>query len=110
EDAPGVREGGILEQVTREVRVEALPTAIPESITHDVSGLAIGDVVTLADITAPAGVTLLDDPEETIATVTPPRLSTESADEIESETEVVGEGAAAEGSAADSGEQDADAE
>jgi large subunit ribosomal protein L25 len=102
DDAPGVKEGGVLEQITRELNIEALPTAIPESITHDVSGMEINDTITLAELTPPEGITLLDDPEETlIATLTPPRLETE-ADEIEAETGIVGEGAgAAEGSAAD---------
>jgi large subunit ribosomal protein L25 len=72
-----------------------------------VSALEIGDTVTLDAITIPAGVTLLDDLETTVATLTPPRLSTE-ADEIEQETEVVGEagaeGEAAEGESSDGGE------
>jgi large subunit ribosomal protein L25 len=102
EDAPGVKEGGVLEQITRELNFEALPTAIPESITHDVSRMEINDTITLTELTPPAGITLLDDPEETvIATLTPPRLETED-DEIEAETGIVGEGAGvAEGSAAD---------
>ena len=61
EDAPGVREGGVLEQLLREVTVEALPTSIPDSIQHDISTMAIGDTLTLASITAPAGVTILTD-------------------------------------------------
>jgi large subunit ribosomal protein L25 len=92
EDAPGVKEGGVLEQITREITVEALPTEIPDSLEHDVSGLQIGDTVTLATVTAPSGVTLVDDPETVIATVTPPRLQLEDENEIEEETEVVGEG------------------
>ncbi|MGD0197018.1 MAG: 50S ribosomal protein L25 [Solirubrobacteraceae bacterium] len=92
ESAPGVREGGVLEQVTHEIQIEALPTAIPESIVHDVSEMAIGDTLVLDAIVVPAGVTLLSDPHETvIATLTPPRLRTE-AEEIELETGVVGEG------------------
>ncbi|MDP8967506.1 MAG: 50S ribosomal protein L25 [Actinomycetota bacterium] len=102
DEAPGVKEGGVLEHITRELNIEALPTAIPESISHDVSGMQINDTTTLAELTAPAGITLLDDLEETvIATLTPPRLETED-DEIEAETGIVGEGAGeAEGSAAD---------
>ena len=102
DEAPGAQEGGVLEQITRELNIEALPTAIPESISHDVSGMQINDTTTLAELTAPAGITLLDDLEETvIATLTPPRLETED-DEIEAETGIVGEGAGeAEGSAAD---------
>jgi large subunit ribosomal protein L25 len=92
EDAPGVKEGGVLEQITREVNVEALPTAIPESIAHEVGDMQIGDTIMLSAITPPEGVTLLDDLEETVlATLSPPRLQTEVDEEIEAETEVVGE-------------------
>jgi large subunit ribosomal protein L25 len=91
EDAPGVKEGGVLEQVTRELNVEALPTDIPDAIHHDVSGMEINDTLTLAAIVAPEGVTLLDDPDETlIATLSPPRTEAEQ-EEIEEETELVGE-------------------
>ncbi len=93
EDAPGVKEGGVLEQITREVNVEALPTAIPESISHEVGEMEIGDTILLSAITAPEGVTLTDDLEETVvATLSPPKLQTEVEEEIESETELVGEG------------------
>ncbi|HEV3230284.1 MAG TPA: 50S ribosomal protein L25 [Solirubrobacteraceae bacterium] len=110
EDAPGVKAGGVLEQITREVNVEALPTEIPESIVHDVSAMEMNETLTLASVTAPAGVKLLDDLEETlIATLTPPRLQVEEEEEIEEETEVVGEGeapaeAAEEAPAADQGD------
>ena len=93
EDAPGVKEGGVLEQITRELNVEALPTAIPESITHDVSAMEINETLVLAAIVAPPEVKLLDDPEETlIATLAPPRLQVEEEAAIEEETELVGEG------------------
>jgi large subunit ribosomal protein L25 len=92
EDSPGTREGGVLEQQTREVNVEALPGDIPETIQHDVSSLEIGATVSLGDVTAPDGVTLLDDPETVVASITLPRLEVETPDEVESETAVVGEG------------------
>jgi large subunit ribosomal protein L25 len=93
DDTPGVKEGGVLEQITREVNVEALPTAIPESIEYEVGEMQIGDTILLSAITAPEGVTLTDDIEETvIATLSPPKLQAEVDEEIESETEVVGEG------------------
>ena len=58
--------------------VEALPTAIPESISHDVSAMAIGDTLLLSALSAPEGVTLLGDLDEiVIATLTPPRLRLE---------------------------------
>jgi large subunit ribosomal protein L25 len=96
EDAPGVKEGGVLEHVTRELTVAALPNDIPDSIQHDVSNLQIGDTVTLAALTAPRGVNLVDDPETVVATLTPPKLQVEEEIEIEEETELVGEGATAE--------------
>jgi large subunit ribosomal protein L25 len=92
DEAPGVKEGGILEQVTRELNVEALPTAIPDTIEHDVSGMEMNDTLTLAGITAPEGVQLLDDLEETtVATLSPPRVEEEPDAELEQETQLVGE-------------------
>ena len=96
DDAPGVKEGGVLEQITRELNVEALPTAIPESIVHEIGEMQIGETILLSAITAPEGVTLLDHDEETVvATLSPPRLQAEAEaeEEIEAETELVGEGA-----------------
>jgi large subunit ribosomal protein L25 len=106
EDAPGVKDGGVLEHVTREITVEALPSEIPEFIEFDVSEMNINDTATLAQVTAPAGVTLLDDPETTIASLTPPRVEVEPEDELETETELVGEGAGE----AEGGDEDAGAE
>src|SRR5271170_3808010 len=75
EDAPGVKEGGVLEQPTRELNVEALPTAIPESIVHDIGEMQISDTIVLGSLAVPEGVTLLDDLEETVvATLSAPRL------------------------------------
>jgi large subunit ribosomal protein L25 len=93
DDAPGVKEGGVLEQITRELNVEALPTAIPESIQHDVGEMEIGDTIMLTAVGVPGELTLLDDAEETVvATLSPPKLQAEAAEEIEAETELVGEG------------------
>ncbi len=105
DDAPGVSEGGVLSQETREVTIEALPGDIPDSITHDVSGMQINETLTLSAVTVPAGITLLDDLDETvIATITPP--TAEPVDEdIETETALVGEdGEPAEGDATGDGE------
>jgi large subunit ribosomal protein L25 len=105
EEAPGVKEGGILEHLVRELNIEALPTAIPESIVHDVSQIGIGETVARGAIDAPDGVTLLDDEELAIATVSAPRLQAEVEAEIEGETEIVGEGAGeSEQGAGDGGE------
>jgi large subunit ribosomal protein L25 len=110
EDSPGVKDGGIVEQVTRELTIEALPTDIPDQLEHDVSAMAMHDTLTLESVKAPEGVVLVDDPETVVATLTPPRLEIEPDEEIEQETELVGEGAdeaAAEGDAAGSGDSDA---
>jgi large subunit ribosomal protein L25 len=106
EDAPGVKDGGVLEHVTRELTIEALPTDIPDSLQHDVSQMQIGDTLTLDALRPPASVKLLDDPETVIATLSPPRLQTDDTDEIEQETGVVGEGgeAAGDGDAASDGD------
>ncbi|HWG54928.1 MAG TPA: 50S ribosomal protein L25 [Gaiellaceae bacterium] len=73
DDAPGVREGGVLSQPTLTLNVEALPMEVPESIEVDVSGLEMNGTLRLAEIPAHDGVTFLDDPDETvIATITAP--------------------------------------
>jgi len=108
DDSPGVKEGGILEQITREVNIEALPTAIPPAVVHEVSEMQIGDTLMLSSVSPPSGVILLDDPEETVvATLTPPRLQAEAEAELEAETELVGEeGAPAEEAEAGAAEGD----
>jgi large subunit ribosomal protein L25 len=93
DEAPGVKGGGVLEQVTRELNVEALPTDIPENITVDVSHLEAAATMHLSEVAAPEGVVFLDDPDETIiATITIPTDVPET--EIEEETELVAEGEA----------------
>ena len=119
DDAPGVTEGGIFNQELREVNIEALPGDIPDTIEHNVSGLAMNETITLEVLTAPPGVTFLDDPEVVIATITPPTLEPVEED-IETETELVGEDgepidaeaaeAQAEGDTAEEAEQKADSD
>jgi large subunit ribosomal protein L25 len=106
EDAPGVKASGVLEHVTREITVEALPTEIPDKIVVDVSAMEINDTMQLSTITPPSGVTFVaDDPEEvTLVTLSPPRVE-EAAPEVEEETELVGE-AEGEGGEAAEGEGD----
>ena len=83
----------MLEHVTHQITIEALPTAIPESIPADVSGMSIGDTLQLSALTAPEGVEFaVDDPGEvTIATLSPPRVEEEPEPEVEEEAELVGE-------------------
>jgi large subunit ribosomal protein L25 len=71
-DAPGVEEGGVLQQVAYEIQVESLPGDIPQEITLDVSELGMNENLTLGDLTLPEGVALLSEPEEVAVTVTAP--------------------------------------
>jgi large subunit ribosomal protein L25 len=96
EDAPGVREGGALSQIAREVSVEALPMEVPEHLELDVSGMSMGDTLRIADLDAREGVAFLDDPETVLATVTMPTRVEEPEEAL-----AEGEEAALEGVAAD---------
>jgi len=90
EDSPGVKAGGVLDQPTRELNIEALPTDIPELVEVDVSAMEMGETMTLEAVPALNGVDYLDEPEETvIATVILPTVEEEP--EIEEETELIGE-------------------
>jgi large subunit ribosomal protein L25 len=105
-ESPGVKTGGVLSLVTREIHVEALPTDVPEHIDADLSGMEVGDVLRLEDIPQIENVTFLDDPHETvIATVSTPRGLVELEEEAAEELEEGEEGEQpAEGEAAPSGE------
>ena len=73
-DSPGVKAGGVLSLVSRELHVEALPADIPEHIDVDLSGMEVGDVLRLEDVRPLEAVAFLDDPHETvIATISLPR-------------------------------------
>ncbi|HEY5693982.1 MAG TPA: 50S ribosomal protein L25 [Gaiellaceae bacterium] len=119
EDAPGVREGGVLSQPLREVTVEALPLEVPEHLELDVSGMDIGGTLRISDLAVHEGVTFLDDPEMVVATVTAPtkvvepepteeELAAMEAEAAEGEEEGA-EGEAAEGAAGAEAEPEADA-
>ena len=106
-ESVGVKEGGVLSQVTNELNVEALPMEVPEHLEADVSGMHIGDSLRLASLQVPEGVTLLDDLEETvIATVTQPTREEPTAEAAAAEGEVPA-GEAAEDAAGAEGDADA---
>jgi large subunit ribosomal protein L25 len=109
EDAPGVREGGVLSQPLREIQVEALPLEVPEHIDLDVSHMAMGDTLRIADINVAGNVQLLDDPETVVATVTAP-MREEEAEPGEGEAAAEGSEAAAEGEEAAEGGSETPAE
>ena len=114
--APGVKEGGVLSQVLREVNVEALPLEVPEHIDFDVSGMEIGGTLRLGELNAPEGVTILGDPEMVVATITAPtrEVEPELTEEELAALEAEGaEGAEGEAAPAEDGEEapaDAEAE
>ena len=114
EDAPGVKEGGVLSQVSREITVEALPMELPDRIELDVSGMELNDTLRLADLPTREGVTYLDDPDETVlATVTMPTRVEEPEEAVaegeEGELEGVAEGERPEGAAEGEAAPDAEA-
>jgi len=108
--SPGLKQGGVLEQVTREVTVEALPTEIPDSLTLDVSEMEINDTITLEALEAPEGVSLVADDfaEVTLVTLSPPRVEAEPETDLEAEPEVVGESEEGGDDAADEGDSGED--
>ena len=97
-ESPGVREGGIADQDLYQLNVEAEVTAVPEAVEADVSGLGIGDVLRVADLKAPGGAVILDDPEAPVVSVVAPAAEAEPA------AEEAAEGEAAEGAEAAAGE------
>ncbi len=94
-EAAGVKEGGVLQQLLREVTLKCLPTSIPEQLELDISELAVGESLTVADLTIPEDSEMITDAEEIVVTVTAPRL--------ELEEEAVEEEEAPEEAAADAG-------
>ena len=93
-EAPGVKEGGILQHRLREIEIECLPTEIPESIPIDVSGLGIGDSLHVKDLGVKGDIKILVGGEETIVSIVPPtveEVALPTAEEEIVEPEVIGE-------------------
>ncbi len=85
-ESPGAKVGGVVQQVTRELRIEALPAAIPEYVEVDLGELELGDSLRLEQIPALPGVTFLDDAHETVlASCTAPRGLAEEEEAAEGE-------------------------
>jgi large subunit ribosomal protein L25 len=89
--AAGIKDGGTVEEVTREVEVEVDPANIPSHFEVDVSPLGINDSVHLSDIKVPEGVKILDDLEATVAVVAPPRIVEEPPPPAEGAVEAAAE-------------------
>jgi len=92
--APGVEQGGILDQEIRELQVQALPDKIPSKIEVDVSALVIGSSLTVKDIILPEGVSTVEEAERIVVAVLAPK-----AEKVEEEA--TAETAAAEAGAAE---------
>lgn len=91
EEAPGVKEGGVLEHITRELEVEALPTDIPDRIVVDCSAMGIAETMTLGTLDERPGVSFLDDPDETVIATITAATELEEPEELEEEIALVGE-------------------
>src|SRR5207245_10584817 len=102
-----VREGDVVEHHLCDLKVECLPTDVPQSIEADISALGIGDSLRVADISPPPGATLLSEADEAIVSVVPPpilKIEEEVAEAVEGEEAV----AEAEGATAEEAEQQAE--
>ena len=63
------KSGAVLDQVIHEVEIECLPKDLPEIIKADVSALAVNEALRVDQLTVPAGVKIISDPEATVASV-----------------------------------------
>ncbi len=75
-NSKGVKSGGVIEQLMREIQVEALPLDIPEHLEVDITEMDLGDHMTVADLKLTANMTVLAEPEETVAVIHVPRSVT----------------------------------
>ena len=100
-EAKGVKAGGMLDESTREVTVKGLVTAIPEHLVLDISEMDINDTAKVGDLVVPEGLEIVDDPEQVLCSVLPPRKVEEEPEEgvaevvegaAEAEPEIVGKG------------------
>ena len=85
--APGIQEGGILEFPHRQLTLHCLPTVLPEEIEVNISELGIDDRLSVADISLPEEIEILDDPHTRIVAVVPPRVEEEPTEEEDLEGE-----------------------
>jgi len=107
-ESQGVKEGGVLTLVLREVNVEALPMEVPDHFELDISSMVIGDSLRVADLPPHDGVTFLDDPDSVVANVSAPRVEEEPEPEEPVEGEELEEGEI-EGEAGEAGEPEGEA-
>jgi large subunit ribosomal protein L25 len=109
-EAAGVRDGGLVEQATFTLSIEAKPGDLPAGIEVDVSALNIGDQILVADLSLPSGVITTQEPGDLVAHVTQPRgldlpEEAEAAEGEEGEEGEGGEAAAEAGEGASASEE-----
>ncbi len=82
----GLEVGGVLEQHLHTITVRTVPRKIPDKIKVDVSGLDVGDVLHVRDVTPPEGVRIMENPDEVIAVVIEPEVTEVAEEEASEET------------------------
>ena len=92
-EAIGLKSGGMLDESTREVTIKGLVTAIPERLVLDISAMDINDTAKVGDLVVPEGIEVMNDPEEVLCSLLPPRKVEEELEEG-AEAAVAGEGGA----------------
>lgn len=90
-ESPGVKLGGIIDQVMHEIAVECLPTDIPDHVDVDISALEIADSVRVRDVSVPAGVTAMAPEDDVVIVIAPPVREEEIAPELPEEGALVEE-------------------
>ena len=105
----GVKEGGVLQHIRRELNVSCLPDKLIDALEVDVSGLEIGDALHIRDIKLPEGITTLEEGNLTVASVAAPTAEAEEASAEEAEG-VVGAEEAPEAQAAETEDKNDDKE
>jgi large subunit ribosomal protein L25 len=101
----GVENGGILDHPMRELEVECLPRAIPDSIEVDVSALDVGDSIHVRDLSLPEGAKVISDPDLAVASVVLPKAEEEKPIEVAPVEGAPAEGAAAPAAAEEKAEE-----
>jgi large subunit ribosomal protein L25 len=91
----GVQNGGELQHLKRDLKVSCLPSALPDSIDLDVSGLDVGDSIKVEDIAVPEGLTVLDPGDIGVAMVAFVKVSVPVAEAAAEEAAAPAEGAEA---------------
>ena len=89
--SPGVKEGGVLEHLMRELDIECLPLEIPEYIEVDISPLGIGDSLHVSDLKVAGNYRVLSDAHRTVVLVAAPTVEKAPAAEVVEEEAVEGE-------------------